>query len=229
MGPSRHATARSVLLSAIALSLATAGIQVFRYRLLLAMPGGIAYVAKTTIALLLYVMIITWVTSSSAPLLRTGVLIGTPVGVIAAALQITHLVAENSFHLASPWEGISSLCFMLATFLIWGVAGFRGARTAGAITPGIVAGSWSAIVTMSVLVTFGFAFELFLAPPSPEYVATWVEFTRSGWTDARAFAVANTFDSAVSHLILGPIVGAVFGGSGGIVAGIAFQPNRPPT
>src|SRR5271165_6134146 len=170
MGPSRHVTTRSVLLSAIALSLAMAEIQVYRYRLLLAMPGGLAFVAKTTMALLQYAMIIYWVTSSNSPLLRAGVQIGTPVGVIAAAVQVTHLVAENSVHLGNPWEGISSLGFMLGTFLIWGVAGYRSARTAGAITPGIVAGSWSAIVTMSVLVTFGFAFELYLAPPSPKYV-----------------------------------------------------------
>jgi hypothetical protein len=37
------------------------------------------------------------------------------------------------------------------------------------------------------------------------------------WTDVHAFTIANTLDSALSHLIVGPIVGAIFGGVAGVV------------
>ncbi len=70
-----------------------------------------------------------------------------------------------------------------------------------------MAGSWAALVCTLILVGFGLALT-FASIPSG-YVSTWSEFRRSGWTDATAFGIANTFGSAYSHLLLGPIVGAI--------------------
>jgi len=203
------------------------GIQIFRSRPLLAMPGGSAYVLKTALALLLYGAIITWVNGSNRPPFQEVLRIGTPVGLVAAAVQIVHLAIEDFAHLEAPWVGIAALTFMFGTFLIWGVAGYRSAQGTGAIGPGVVAGCWSAIVTMSILVTFGFAFEFILAVPKPEYVATWGEYARSGWTDARAFAIANTLDSAFSHLALGLLFGAIFGGGAAVIATLGPRTSRP--
>lgn len=193
-------------------------IQVLRYRPLLEMPGAFAYVLETALVLIVYGVIILWATASNVTLLRTALIVGTPVGLVASALQIAHLVTEDLFHIESPWAAILAVSSMLSTFLLWGVAGYRSARMSGAIVQRTVAGSWSAIVAMCVVVVFGFALEFYWVPPTPEYVATWAEFIRSGWTDAHAFAIANTFDSALSHLVLGPIIGAVFGGIGSLVA-----------
>ena len=203
------------------------GTKVFLYRPLLALPGGSAFVFETTLVLLLYGILVVWATMSDGPLRRTVLLTGTPVGLIAAAIQIAHLAAENFMHFGEPWEGITSVTFMLGTFLIWGLAGYRGARSAGAIAAGVVAGSWSAIVTMAILVPFGFALEFYLVTPKPEYVATWGEFKRSGWSDVHAFTLANTLDSALSHLIAGPVVGGIFGGVAGLLAGIPRQRVTP--
>lgn len=205
-------TIRFVLLVGVTLSLTMIGIQVFLYRPLLAMPGGSTFVRETTAVLLLYGMLIVWATRRDGPLHQTAMLLGTHAGLVAAAVQIAHLAAESFIHFGAPWDGITTLTFMLSTFLIWGVAGYRSALSAGAIAPGMVAASWSAIVTMSILVTFGFALEFYLVTPTPGYVATWAEFKRSGWTDVHAFTIANTLDSALSHLIAGPIIGGIFGG-----------------
>jgi hypothetical protein len=221
-------TIRFALLVVVILSLMMMGIQVFLYRPLLAMPGGASFVFETTVVLLLYGMLIVWATRSDGQLHRTVLQLGTPVGLVAAAVQIAHLAAENFIQFGRPWEAISTLTFMLCTFLIWGFAGYRSARSVGAILPGALAGAWSAIVTMSIAVTFGFALEFYLATPNPEYVATWGEFKRSGWTDIHAFTIANTLDSALSHLIVGPIVGVVFGGAAGALTRIPRKP-RPGT
>ena len=222
------ANIRVALLVSVALSLVMAGIKVFRYPPLLAIPSGPTYVVETAIVLLLYGIVSRWVTGSDQPLFEAALLIGTPVGLVASAVQISHLATEGFVHSWGPWEGIAAVAFGLSTFLIWGVAGYRSARKAGAIAPGIVSGAWSAIVTMSILVTFGFAFEFYLAVPRPEDVATWGEFARSGWTDVRAFTIANTLGSALSHLVLGPLVGAIFGGIGGMMAVLAFRSGPPP-
>jgi hypothetical protein len=55
---------------------------------------------------------------------------------------------------------------------------------------------------------------MFLAPANPALVATWQEFKRSAWTDPAAIQIANTLDSAFSHLLLAPVVALVVGAIG---------------
>jgi hypothetical protein len=218
-------TIRLALLVGVALSLTMIGIEVFLYRPFFTMPGGSTFVNETTAVLLLYGMLIVRATRRDGLFHRSALLFGTHLGLLAAAVQIAHLAAENFIHFREPWNGIITLTFMFGTFLIWGAAGYLSARRAGAIASGVVAASWSAIVTMSILVTFGFVLEFYLVTPKPEYVATWAEFRRSGWTDVHAFTIANTLDSALSHLVAGPIVGAIFGALFGAIARIPRLPS----
>ena len=102
--------------------------------------------------------------------------------------------------------------------MLWGIAGYRAAHSTDSLRSSAMAGLWSATVTMSMLILLGFILEFHLAPPSPEYVATWGEFKRSGWTDIHAFTIANTLDSAQSQFIVGPIAGVICGGIGGVVS-----------
>jgi hypothetical protein len=44
------------------------------------------------------------------------------------------------------------------------------------------------------------------------------DLIRSGWTDLRAFTIADLFEAVVKVLLVGPIMGAVFGGLGGPIA-----------
>ena len=55
---------------------------------------------------------------------------------------------------------------------------------------------------------------MYIAPPRPELVSTWAEFKRSRWMDAQAFGIANTLDSAFTHLLWGPAVALVVGSLG---------------
>jgi hypothetical protein len=71
---------------------------------------------------------------------------------------------------------------------------------------------------MLVAVTPGFVIQFFASRPEPAYISTWAEFKRSGWTDARAFGLANTLDSGFTHLVIAPIVALVFGGVASFLA-----------
>jgi hypothetical protein len=57
---------------------------------------------------------------------------------------------------------------------------------------------------------------------------TWREFKRSGWTDVHAFTIANALDAALSHLIIGPVVGAIFGGAAGVIAHLRGKGQSNP-
>jgi len=222
-------TVRFALLAGITLSLALMSIKIFFDRPLLAIPGGSAYILETTAVLLLYGVCIVWATRSGGPLGRNVLLSGTTLGLVAAVVEIAHLAAEDFVQFGPPWDAITALTSMFVTFLIWGVAGYRGARRAGAIAPGVLAGCWSAIVTTAILVPFGFALEFYWAMPKPEYVVTWGEFQRSGWTDVHAFTIANTLESALEHMVESPIIGAIFGGIAGALTRIPRKPQPGAT
>lgn len=206
---------RLALLTPIATSVVLMAVKVASYRSLLKMPGGLGYVLETAGLLLLYAAAVWWATRNEGS--RAILQLATPMGLLGAAIQIVHLAQEHFFDLGKLGNGIAALGLLFCTFVLWGISGYRAAR----INPGLRssgwAGLWSAVVTMTVLIIFGFVLEFYLSPPAPEAVASWGEFQRSGWTDLRAFAIVNTLDSAQSHLIAGPILGAVCGAIGGII------------
>lgn len=209
---------RLFLLAAIALSFAMMALKIFLYRPLLAMPGGLAIVLEITALLVAYASAVVWVTTRDSSLHRAAIRFGTRGGMIGGAIQMMHLAQEAFVDVGPVWNGIVGFGLLICTFLLWGFAGYQTTRSTGPPRSGALAGVWSAVVTMSILVLFGFVLEFYVATPKPEYVATWGEFKRSGWTDIQAFTIANTLYSAQSHLIVGPILGAIFGWIGGAVA-----------
>ena len=213
---------RLTLLFVIALNLAMSGIRVFLYRPFLEMPGALRFVIEPALLLLVYAATTLWATARTDPLRQRILQAGTPIGLIGGAVQIVHMSLENLLDFGAA-NGTVTLLSMFLTFLLWGVAGYRASRTTKIPGSGVLTGAWSAIVTMLVTVTFGFAL-LYSSIPRLDYVATWPEFQHSGWTDVRAFSIANTLESAFSHLLIGPMVGALFGGVVGIIARLQHRP-----
>jgi len=137
-------------------------------------------------------------------------------GVVTGVLAIVNIGIENS-DVAAVHIPAFPIGFMVTVFLLWGVAGVRTVGSGNSIRAGIAGAVLSAGICMLVAVAGGFL-ELLIAPPDPAGVSTWAEYRRSGWTDPRAFGVANTLDSGFTHLVIAPIVAAVFGGIGSVLA-----------
>jgi hypothetical protein len=54
------------------------------------------------------------------------------------------------------------------------------------------------------------------------------DYLRSGWTDVRAFAIANTFDAGFTHLVEAPVIAAVLGALGGGIALLTMRRDPSP-
>jgi hypothetical protein len=199
---------RIALVVTTILSLAMMGIRVSSYTAMLRQPGATALLIEVTGLLLLYAAVLYWGAASLSPPLM---LRATTIGLIAGSLQAIHLVCERFVNLPGAWNGAVTLAFMLTTITLWGLAAFIATRSGQATPTSIRLAVWSALVTMTVTVAAGFALEFFLSPVSLESVLSWPEFKRSGWTDVRAFSIANTLDSAVSHLLIGPVLATIVG------------------
>ena len=173
------------------------------------MSGGLLYVVEATLPLLAYGLIF-----YRAPTFRvmqggSALHVGTVVGIIGGVLQIIQLALENFGRRIGENSSVT-LAFMLGTFLIWGAAGFWVRRKAGTVKIGVMASCWGAMVSVLMAVTFGLVL-MTAGFPSPAYVATWGEFKQSGWSNAHAFAIANSLEAVLSHLVVGPVAGTIFG------------------
>ena len=207
---------RRLAFGAIVVDAAMIAIRVSSYHELLAMPGSVPFIVKPFVVLVLYLAAVIWMTSQVSGNRAVALSVGTSFGVLTAAVQIVHLCIESFVTTEGSLTGIIALVFMLGTFLPWGVAGYVTGRRGAPVSSATMACIWAAIVCMLILAGFGLALT-FASIPSASYVSTWSEFRSSGWTDATAFGIANTFDSAYSHLLFGPIVGAITGAIGGLV------------
>lgn len=134
-------------------------------------------------------------------------------GGIAGACEVANVTLENGIGPMVQGPAVQ-VAGMVLVFALWGVAAARTAKELKGFRPGLIAAVMSAGVCMVIGVAAGFAVELLVAPPLPGYVVTWAEFKRSEWSDAHAFAIANTLDSGFTHLWMGPLVALVVGSLG---------------
>jgi len=205
------------LLASVAINLVMAALGVARYPAFFSQHGAHTFVLKPVCALLTYAVVIVFIARRHGPywdsILRAAMLFGGLTGTI----EVINVGIENGipFAVRGPVAGIG---FMLTAFTIWGIAGFRTARSLRSTRAGLLVAVSSASICMLIAVAAGFIVQFLLAPPDPAYVSTWAEFQRSGWTDARAFGVANTLDSGFTHLVVAPIVALFFGGLASLAA-----------
>jgi hypothetical protein len=68
--------------------------------------------------------------------------------------------------------------------------------------------------------------EFFVHPAAASEVSRWAEFERSHWSDPASFQVANTMDSAATHLAMAPFVALILGSAGAAIGWVGRKPNR---
>lgn len=210
-------SAIALAIALIAANLAMIFIAVMSYRVFFAQAGARMFVGGTVGVLVVYAIALAWIgrrrAASWEEILRNAGWYGLGGGL----LDIVNIAMENGVPVALPIPTLT-IGVMVTLFLSWGAAGFRTTRVLGSIRAGVVAAVLSAGMCMLMAVAGGFAIEFFLHPPDPAYVATWAEFKRSGWSDARAFGLANTLDSALTHLVVAPAVALVVGSCASLLA-----------
>jgi len=206
----RRAFLAFVLLAFVAINLGMATLVVVRSPAFFSQHGAHAFVLEPVCALLAYAVAIVFIARKHGPYWDSILRAATVFGGLTGTIEIIDVGIENGIPFAIRGS-VVPLGFMLITFTIWGIAAFRTARSLRSIRAGLLVAVFSAGICMLITVAAGFIVQFLLAPPDPAYISTWAEFRRSGWTDARAFGVANTLDSGFTHLAVAPIVALVFG------------------
>jgi hypothetical protein len=189
-----------------------------------AQRGAWTYVCEPVAALLVYSGMVVWLSERRGAWWDKILLTAAAFGVAAAAVDLVGLIIEDGllFHVRGP---VMQIAMMLALFTLWGIAGSRAARALGSVRAGLLAAVLSAGVCMMIAVAAALIVQLFLVRPSLADVATWGEFKRSGWSNPRAFAIANTLDSGFTHFVIAPVIAAITGGVGSLLGRYSSTPD----
>lgn len=151
---------------------------------------------------------------------------GTTVGLWLALFEWVNLLAEHS--VASPATGaIRGIGAWGVLFFAFGAAGTMGAnadaRAHASLRGGLLASVWSGVIAAIGAVSGGLALAVFFMPLLVRILAPGT----SELTDASvALVVRHTFEAARQHLLLMPVVAAIFGG-GGALAWLGLQRITP--
>ena len=214
----RQATLGVILFSLIALDAGMAALAVARYPAFFEQHSALVYVVELASILFLYAVATVFLFRVRGGVWQTILSNASAFGIITGVLEVVNIAFENTAAAAMAGIPAFSIGFMLTVFSLWGVAGARTVRSGNSTRAGIAASVLSAGMCMLLAVAGGFLIELLVAPADPAAVSMWAEYRRSGWTDPRAFGLANTLESASTHLFIAPIVAAVFGGVGSVLA-----------
>ena len=174
-------------------------------------PGATPYFEEAVYSLVVYAGVIVIVVANRGEEWDEELQNAAIFGSIAAAIEVVGSAVDH-IHSAAAFAPAVNVITLLAMLVLWGLAAGRTSRDHGHFRPGLMTALMGAGVTMVIAVVIGFALELFIAPTSD--ATTWAAFTRSGWTDMRAFAIANTFHAGFTDLWIGPAVALLVGALG---------------
>ncbi|MHB8648028.1 MAG: hypothetical protein ACYDAR_19775 [Thermomicrobiales bacterium] len=202
---------RFLLLVAIACDFALICLRVLLYTPLVRQHNALIYLLEPVALLIIYAGIAFAITTSTSPQRDAAARMSMVVGLLTGVLWIINLALETFSDVA----GIPVTApFLLGAFVLWGVAGFIGARQTGSLSHGVLAAIESAMLCVLLAITFGFLLMYTSLPTLERQLVADPDFLRSHWDDLHAFAIANSFDSAFSHLLGALLVGAVVGIAG---------------
>lgn len=155
---------------------------------------------------------------------KRAVLCGTATGTV----EVLNITLENVAPAIAHRPGFA-IAFMLIVFLAWGAAAAWTMRDYKIRWMAVITAVSSAGICMLIAVLAGFLMQLFLTRPNLAEVARWAEYKRSGWADVQAFSLANTLDSGFTHLLLAPLVAALFGTLGTLIVRTSRNAALTPT
>jgi hypothetical protein len=212
----------SSLLGLIGVIGALVAFRIGRATTFFAQPGALGDVLKLTAVLIAYAVAVISVEHTDRTLWSSVRGTAFAFGVATGIIEILTIAVENGL-LIAPHGAPVPVAAMLAVFVTWGAAGLWTTRRLRSARGGVLTAIGSSMICMLIAVTGGMVIQLWVAPADPATVVTWAEFKRSGWNDPAEFLVANTLDAGFSHLLLAPMVAAVFGTIGSMLGRLSWR------
>lgn len=186
-----------------------------------AQPGASGYVFWLLVLLAGYISIAVWLAAKERPWLLPFPRMALTAGVAAGLIEIGGTLVEDLL----PELRFVPIAVELAIFLSWAVVAALASRRGRSLRAGIVTAIAAAALCMAIGICGGELTEFFLHPTPASEVSQWAEFQRSHWSDAASFQIANTMDSATTHLAMAPFVALILGSAGAAIGSAKSKAN----
>src|SRR5690349_8985165 len=217
---------RSAWLALLGVDVALIAAGVIGYPRFLDQHGSAVYLAEPIVLLAVYAAAVI-VVGRFLPGDRRRVLrVAGTVGLLLGVLELVNISVETFAGLAGSANLATTAPLILGPFLVWSVVAGWAARATRSAGLGLLAAVWCAMVTMVIGVTYGFVLALATPGTLAHNLAGDPDYRRSGWTDVKAFVLANTFDNGFTHLLGGLIVASVVGLIGSLIGTRLRHPRR---
>ncbi len=135
-------------------------------------------------------------------------------GVVLGLVHGADIGREYGLSLPPPWPLADIAAVLLLSLTAFVVAGVLAGNPAGGARTGIIC----AATAMLILWLSSWALNFAIPARLQAILVTDPEYTAGTLRDPAAYAFYNTISSALSHAIVLPCLGAVFGALGGLIA-----------
>ena len=214
------------LLALIALDLGLIAFRALLYQPFFSQPGALIFLLEPTLLLFVYAGIVLAIAVTSfVPGRLQALRVGTIIGLTTGVMWVVNLGLETFTNLSGLTSILCTAPFLLGAFVLWSIGAGQIGWTSGAPVQGVLAAVWSAMICVLITIAFGLLLTFTSIPRLEQQLAADPDYLRSGWSNIHAFAIANSFDSAFSHLLGALIIASVAGTVGGI-AGTALGSRK---
>jgi hypothetical protein len=190
------------LLLGIGTDLVLLTVRVILYPAFFAMPGALTFLCEPLLPLGVYAIVIGALPRITLriPHRLTMLHIGAMAGLLGGTIEVVSTALESLVSLPQVIVSVTTGVAQVSLFLAFAAAGFFCSRRTRRFWSGLSAAICSAMVAIVVVVTFGFVLiNLFLPTLAHDEIDD-PDYLRSGWTDVRAFAIANLIPSMLGSL-----------------------------
>ena len=147
---------------------------------------------------------------------KLALLIGAVVGALQGLIEMANIAFEYSSHGSKAVHTLAVPLSMASMILLFSGSGSLTYDRTSSLRSATLSGVWCAVVGTLLTGLFGFAYNMLEMPYMVQIMQT--KFALSGLTDARAYVVRNTIESASTHFFLAPVMGSICGSIGGFVS-----------
>lgn len=179
-------------------------------------PGSISAIAITFAAIAISCVATVRTLYARTPSLQVALLIGAAAGALHGLIEMANIAVEYSAYGSKAVHTVAVLLSMALMIILFSCAGSLTYERTSSLSLATVSGMWCAVVGTILTCLFGFALNFVQMAHMVEIMHA--GFLQSGPADAQAYVVRNTIESASTHFVLAPILGAVSGCIGGFIS-----------
>jgi hypothetical protein len=222
MGTSSLPTLRIPLILVALADLALLGMRLWPWQDVVNLPLNGATGIDPAVCLLTYAGLIFWIGNTRSAETKRVLSMGAMLGLVGGLLLAGRVAYNAQPGIANAAQaGTVSKGLLLAAALVWGIAGFRGAKSGGDAASGMLSALWSAM-TSGLLACAAVLVEMYLAAPVPETTDPWKLYEGLAIGNSATQALVQSLNTATGFLLLCPLAGGVLG----LVFGLAGQNGK---